>query len=40
MFENMPRQAEIHKLKAYGWKHELEIVTSTNALCEKRLIKC
>lgn len=35
MFENKPRQAEIHKLKAYGWKYWLEIFKSSNAQYER-----
>lgn len=38
MFENKPRQAEMHKLKAYRWKYWLEMFKSSNAQYERLLI--
>ena len=38
MFGNKPRQAEMHKLKAYGWKYWLEMFKSSVAHYERLLI--
>lgn len=39
MFEYKSRQAEIHTLKEYGWKHQVDIFKSSIALYERLVFK-